>query len=75
MKGPETLKDFLTQNDKNGRNSEKEMMKMGDWKKIHFLIAAIFLEISAKNIAFFLFHRNKIPYKWDYAKSTKNLDG
>jgi len=53
----------------------KKMMKMGDWKKIHFLIAAIFLEISAKIIAFFLFHRNKIPYKWDYAGSTKNLDG
>ena len=53
----------------------KKMMEMGDWKKIHFLIAAIFLEISAKIIAFFLFHRNKIPYKWDYAKSTKNLRG
>ena len=53
----------------------KKMMKMVDWKKIHFLIAAIFWEISAKIIAFFLFHRNKIPYKWDYAESTKNLDG
>jgi cellulose synthase/poly-beta-1,6-N-acetylglucosamine synthase-like glycosyltransferase len=53
----------------------KTMMKMGYWKKIHFLIAAIFLEISAKIIASFLFHRNKIPYKWDYAESTKNLRG
>ena len=51
----------------------KEMMKIGDWKKIHFLIAAIFLEISAKIIALFLFHLNKIPYKWDYAESTKCL--
>jgi cellulose synthase/poly-beta-1,6-N-acetylglucosamine synthase-like glycosyltransferase len=53
----------------------KQMLKMGYWKKIHFLIAAIFLEISAKIIAFFLFHRNKVPYKWDYAESTKNLRG
>jgi cellulose synthase/poly-beta-1,6-N-acetylglucosamine synthase-like glycosyltransferase len=53
----------------------KEMIKIANMKQIHFLIAAIFLELSAKNIAFFLFHRNKIPYKWDHAKSTKNLDG
>ena len=52
----------------------REMIKIVELKRMHFLIAAIFLEMSAKILALFLFHRNKIPYKWDYAESTKNLN-
>ncbi len=52
----------------------RKMIKMVELKKMHFLILAIFLEWSAKVLALFLFHRNKIPYKWDYAESTKNLN-
>jgi hypothetical protein len=51
----------------------RKIIKIADLKKMHFFIAAIFLETSAKAIAFFLFHCNRIPYKWDYAESTKNL--
>jgi biofilm PGA synthesis N-glycosyltransferase PgaC len=94
MKGPETLKDFLTQRIRvhighyqiahltgyvpqtvKATDILRKMIKIADSKKMHFLIAAIFLETSAKVLAFFLFHRNKIPYKWDYAESTKNLKG
>ena len=53
----------------------KKVIKVVDMKQIHFLIGAIFLEVCAKTLAFFLFHRNKIPYKWDYAESTKNIRG
>lgn len=94
MKGPETLKDFMTQRIRvhighyqiarltgyvpqtvKATDILRKMIKIADLKKMHFLIAAIFLETSAKILAFFLFHRNKIPYKWDYAKSTKNIGG
>ena len=94
MKGPETLKDFMTQRIRvhighyqiarmtgyvpqtvKATEIFRKMMKMVELKKMHFLIVAIFLETSAKVLAFFLFHRNKIPYKWDYAESTKNLKG
>ncbi len=57
------------------RTSEilKKMLRVVDLKEMHFLIVAIFLELYAKVIAFFLFRRKRIPYKWDYAESTKNL--
>jgi biofilm PGA synthesis N-glycosyltransferase PgaC len=93
MKGPETLKDFMTQRIRvhighyqiarltgyvpqtvKATDILRKMLKIADLKKMHFLIAAIFLETSAKILAFFLFKRNKIPYKWDYAESTKNLN-
>lgn len=52
----------------------KKMITIVDVKKMHFMMAAILLETSAKAIAAYRFHRNKIPYKWDYAESTKDLD-
>ena len=92
MRGPEALKDFLTQRIRvhighyqiarmtgyvpqtvKTREIVKQMMGIVDIKKLHFLIGAIFFEMCAKTLAFFLFHRNKIPYEWDYAESTKNL--
>ena len=94
MKGPEALKDFLTQRIRvhighyqiarmtgyvpqtvKTREIVKQMMGIVDIKKLHFLIGAIFFEMCAKTLAFFLFHRNKIPYEWDYAESTKNIGG
>ncbi len=48
----------------------KKMIKL---KKVLFFVAAILLEGSAKALAFLLFHLNKIPYKWDYAESTKKI--
>jgi cellulose synthase/poly-beta-1,6-N-acetylglucosamine synthase-like glycosyltransferase len=53
----------------------KKMIKVVDLRKMYFLVAAIVLEMCAKGLALFLFHRNKIPYKWDYAESTKNIGG
>ena len=92
MRGPEALKDFLTQRIRvhighyqiarmtgyvpqtvKTREIVKQMLRIVDIKKLHFLIGAIFFEMCAKTLAFFLFHRNKIPYEWDYAESTKNL--
>ena len=92
MRGPEALKDFLTQRIRvhighyqiarmtgyvpqtvKTREIVKQMRGIVDIKKLHFLIGAIFFEMCAKTLAFFLFHRNKIPYEWDYAESTKNL--
>ena len=94
MKGPETLKDFLTQRIRvhighfqiarvtgyvpqtvRVTRIVQKMIRVVDRKKMHFLIGAIFLEMCAKVLALFLFYRNKIPYKWDYAESTKNLKG
>lgn len=92
MRGPETLKDFMTQRIRvhighyqiarvTGYVPQtvktavilRKMLEIADLKKMHFLIAAIFLESTAKGIALFRFHRGKIPYKWDYAVSTKKL--
>lgn len=51
----------------------REMMKIADLKKMHFLIGAIFFEMCARILALFLLHRKKIPYKWDHAKTTKKF--
>lgn len=55
------------------RSILQKMLKVVDLKQCHFLIAAIVLELWAKGIAFLRFTRKKIPYKWDYALSTKKL--
>ncbi|MHC1635170.1 MAG: glycosyltransferase family 2 protein [Candidatus Methanospirareceae archaeon] len=52
----------------------KGLRRFVEMRRLHFLAVAIFLEMSARALAFLLFHLNKIPYRWACAETTKYLN-
>jgi cellulose synthase/poly-beta-1,6-N-acetylglucosamine synthase-like glycosyltransferase len=51
----------------------KKMNEFFEFKKLHFLIAAFLLEMISRILAFYLFYCKKIPVKWEFAESTKEV--